>query len=46
MDNQSVKKRAMTQRTLLQQAWLQFRNNRLAICGMIVIGLLLLISVD
>lgn len=45
MDNQSIKKRAMTQRTLLQQAWLQFRNNRLAICGMIVIVLLLLISV-
>ncbi len=45
MDNQPIKKRAMTQRTLLQQAWLQFRNNRLAICGMIVIGLLLLISV-
>jgi peptide/nickel transport system permease protein len=45
MDNQPIKKRAMTQRTLLQQAWLQFRNNRLAICGMIVIVLLLLISV-
>lgn len=45
MDNQFNKKSAVTQRTLLQQAWLQFRNNRLAICGMIVIGLLLLISV-
>ena len=44
MGNRSSKKGAAPQRTLFQQAWIQFRNNRLAICGLAVICLLLLIS--
>ena len=36
---------ATKQRSLMQEAWLQFKSNRLAICGLIVIGLLLLISI-
>ena len=33
------------QRSLLQETWLQFKSNRLAVCGLIVISLLMLISV-
>ena len=33
------------QRSLSQQAWIQFRNNRLAICGLVVIALLILVSI-
>ncbi len=33
------------QRTLFQEAWMRFKNNKLAICGMTVIGLLLAVSV-
>ena len=33
------------QRSLSQQAWIQFRNNRLAICGLVVIALLVLVSI-
>lgn len=45
MRNRSSKKEPAAQRTLFQQAWRQFRNNRLAICGLSVICLLLLISI-
>lgn len=45
MHNRSSKKEPAAQRTLFQQAWRQFRNNRLAICGLSVICLLLLISI-
>lgn len=34
------------QRSLSQQAWIQFRNNRLAICGLVVIALLILVSIN
>lgn len=33
------------QRSLSQQAWIQFRSNRLAICGLVVIALLILVSI-
>ncbi len=33
------------QRSLLQETWLQFKSNRLAVCGLSVISLLMLISV-
>ena len=39
------KSQPVRQRSLMQEAWLQFKSNRLAICGLIVIGLLLLISI-
>ena len=32
------------QRSLSQQAWIQFRSNRLAICGLVVIALLILVG--
>lgn len=45
MRDRSSKKEPAAQRTLFQQAWRQFRNNRLAICGLSVICLLMLISI-
>ena len=36
---------APLQRSLFQEAWLQFKSNRLAICGLIVISILLVISI-
>lgn len=36
---------APLQRSLFQEAWIQFKSNRLAICGLIVISILLVISI-
>lgn len=36
---------APLQRSLFQESWIQFKSNRLAICGLIVISILLVISI-